>query len=204
MQVFRLPHEIIVPVYKSKLHTILPSELHDQGIELLVVKALWKLGTSATWRKRQAIAMQRNAIISTPLNSVDRPSMLSNFGTLYQRRYEQLGDVKVIDSAIRQQFKAVASISCDSTHRPAILMNFGISYLRPFERFGVREDIDFAIDQMLEAVTTSLTPLKSEDRAGLLINIENIYQSSWMVWGYNGFGRCNWTTPESSCFHSTQ
>ena len=98
--------------------------------------------------------MQRNAIISTPLNSVDRPSMLSNFGTLYQRCYEQLGDVKGIDSAIRQQFKAVASISCDSTHRLAILMNFGISYMRPFEQFGVRKDIDFAIDQMLELVPT--------------------------------------------------
>ena len=114
--------------------------------------------------------MQRNAIISTPLNSVDRPSMLSNFKTLYQRRYELLGDMKSIDSAIRQQFKAVDSISCDSTHRLAILMNFGISYMRPFERFGVRKDIDFSIDQMLEAVTTSLTPLKSADRAGFLTN----------------------------------
>ena len=175
-QALRIPHEIIV-LDKSQWRTLLPSELNNQGIELL--KRFENLGHIGDLEK--AIAMQRKVIISTPLNSADRPLMLSSLGTSYQRRYERFGDVKDIDSAISQQFKAVASIPRNSTRRPAILTNFGNAYLRRFERFGERKDIDFAIDQMLEALATS--PLKSAGRVGLLTNVGTLYQSRFEWFG---------------------
>ena len=135
-----LPHEIIVD--KSQWEALPPSELRERFKNLGHINDLEKV-----------IAMQRKALISTPLNSANRPLMLSSLGFSYQCRYEQFGDVNDIDSAIRQQSKAVASLSCDSTHRPAILTNFGNAYMCRFERLGERKDIDFAIDHMLEAVT---------------------------------------------------
>ena len=173
-QVLRLPHEIIVD--RSQLQT-LPSEIHDQGIELR--ERFERLGHIGDLEK--AIAMLRKAVISTPLHNANRPSMLSNLGTLYQRRYERFGDVTDINSAIRQQFKALASTPSDSTSRPAILTNLGDAHARRFQRFGERKDIDFAIDQVLEAVTTS--PLKSDDRARLLSNLGNHYQGRFEWFG---------------------
>ena len=162
---------------KSQRQTLLPSQLHDQAI---VLHARFE-NLRHISDLEKAIAMQRKAIISTPLNSADRPFMLTILGTLYLSRYELFWDVKDIDTAIRQQFKAVASIPRDSTHRPLILNNLGKAYLRRFERFWERKDIDSAIDQLLEAVTTS-TP-KSALRVGLLCIIGNAYQRRFERFG---------------------
>ena len=98
--------------------------------------------------------------------------MRSHLGNSYRFRYERFGDVKDIDSAIRQQSKVLASLPRDSTHQPRILMNFGNAYLCRFEwfeekedlalsckmrfgRFG-KEDIDSAIKQQLELVAFAL------------------------------------------------
>ena len=169
----RLLCEIIV----DKQNLPSSSELNNQGNKL--GKRFENSGQISYLE--EAIAMQRKAIIFTPLNSANRPLMLSSLGTSYRRRYDRFGDVNDIDSAIRQQFKAVASTPRDSTHRPSILMNFGNAYLRRFERFGERKDIDFAIDQMLEAVT--ITPPESADRAGLLSNIGNLYRRRFESFG---------------------
>ena len=79
-QVLRLPREIID---KSQRQTLLPLELHYRGIELQ--KCFENLGHISDLEG--AIAMQRRAIIFTPLNSANRPLMLSSLGTLYQHRY---------------------------------------------------------------------------------------------------------------------
>ena len=129
----------------------------------------------------KAIAMQRKSVIHTPLNSADRPLMLSNLGTSYLCRYERFWEVKDMDSAISQQLKAVNSIPRDSIHRHKILTSLGIAYGRRFERFGERKDVDFAIDRMLEAVATS--PLKSDNRAKILSALGNIYQRRFERFG---------------------
>ena len=123
-QVLIFSPEIILN--KSQWQNILPSELHWQGSALLErFKSLEKKSDM-----EEAIAMQRKAIIFTPLNSVDRPKMLSTLGISYRCRYEWFGfkDVKDFDSAIRQQIKALASVPRDSSDRPEILMNFGNVY----------------------------------------------------------------------------
>jgi hypothetical protein len=86
-------------------------ELHNRGIEFKLQERFQNL--------RHISDLEKKAIISTPLNSDDRPLMLSSLGNSYKYRYEQFGDVKYIDSVIviRQQFKAVASIPRDSTTR---------------------------------------------------------------------------------------
>lgn len=84
----RLPLEIIQD--KSQRQTILPLELHDQGVELL--RRFETLGHNGDLEK--AIVMLRKAIISTPLKNADRPSMLSSLGASYKCRFEHFGDVK--------------------------------------------------------------------------------------------------------------
>ena len=86
-QVLRLLHEIIVD--KSQQQTLVPWELHNQGIELRT--RFENLGLISDLEK--AIAMLRKAIIYTPLNSADRPLMLSNLGDSYLIRYERFGDL---------------------------------------------------------------------------------------------------------------
>ena len=174
-EVLRLPHKIILD--KSQRQPLTPLEIHDQGLDLLY--RFEHLGHISDLEK--AIELLRKAIISTPLNSADRPSMLSSLGSSYQFRYERFGDVKDIESAIRQLSKAHASIPRDSTRRPAILNTLGNAYGHRFNRFGERKDIDFAIEQMLEAVTTS--PLKSADRVKILNNIGNRYQTRFEWFG---------------------
>jgi tetratricopeptide (TPR) repeat protein len=175
VQMLRLLHEIIVD--NSQRQTLLPSELFDQGTELR--ERFENLGHISDLEK--AIAMLRKAIIFTPLNSADRPLMLSGLGASYQCRYEKFRDVKDIDNAIRQRSKAVASMPRDSTHQPEILINLGIAYTRRFERFGERKDIDSSIEQFLKVADS--VPLNSVHRPGLLRNLGNSYQYRFQVFG---------------------
>ena len=167
---FLFPCEIIID--KSRWQTLLPSArvLHNLGMDLQ--ERFENLGHISDLEK--AIAMHRKAIISTPLNSADRPLMFSNLGASYLCRFKRFGDVKDIDSAIRQQFKAVASISPDSEDRPAIFTNFGNACLSRFERFKERKDIDSAVELYLKAAAS--IPLESVHRPGILRNLGNSYQ----------------------------
>ena len=102
-QVLRLSCEIILD--KGQRQTQLPWELHKQGIELRARSENLRHISDL----EKGIAMQRKAIICTPLDSIERPLMLSSLGNSYRRRYERFGDVKDLKSAVRQQFIAVYS-----------------------------------------------------------------------------------------------
>ena len=174
-QVLRVPHEIIID--NSQWLTLPPSELLNQSIDLQ--ERFDDLGHINDLE--MAIAMQRKAIISTPLNNANRPLMLNGLGNSYLSRYDRFGDVKDIDSAITQQFKAVALIPRNSTHRPAILTAFGSAYLCRFERFGEMKDIDSAVEQQLKAAAS--VPFDSVYRPTILCNLGNSYRCRFERFG---------------------
>jgi hypothetical protein len=72
-------------------------------------------------------------------------------------RFEQLGDVKDTDEAIKHFREAVRLTPVDIPARPMYLSKLGFAFMRRFQWFGVVKDADEAINIMRDAVR--LTPL---------------------------------------------
>ena len=164
----RLPREIIVD--KSQWQTLSPLELNNQAIELRM--RYENLGHISDLKK--AIEMQRYAIVFTPLDSADRPIILSSLGSSYQCRFERFGERKDIESAVDQQLKAAASVPLNSVYRPDISRNLGDSYQCRFFEFGDIQDLESAIKHWHDALAP--IPLNHPSRHMILNNLGMSYR----------------------------
>ncbi|KIM91726.1 hypothetical protein PILCRDRAFT_811016 [Piloderma croceum F 1598] len=96
------------------------------------------------------------AVKLTDDQDAEKPGFLSNLGGSLRIRFESLGELPDIESAILNQQRAVDLIDDGNPHKQIVLSNLGASQLRRFERLGIHSDLDDAISNQLLAV--KLTP----------------------------------------------
>src|SRR6185437_11629103 len=89
----------------------------------------------------RAITLLKDVLTSMAPDSASRPRCLHSLGISYQSWFEQFGEVKDINLAIRYLQEAVDSTPLDSA-QASWLSNLGISYQTRFECSGDLKDID--------------------------------------------------------------
>jgi tetratricopeptide (TPR) repeat protein len=143
----------------------------------------------------KALALRRQALDVTPLDSSDRPAILNNLGNGLMARYERTGRLEDLEEAIRVFREAVEATPPGSPDRPGRLNNLGTGLSERYERTGRLEDLEEAIRVFREAVEA--TPPGSPDRPAILNNLGNglrlamSARGGWRTWRrrFGSFGK---------------
>ncbi|KAJ7136960.1 CHAT domain-containing protein [Mycena epipterygia] len=111
------------------------------------------------------------AVALTPDGHPDKPSQLNNLGNLLNSRFQRLGDLTDLQSAVLRFETAVALTPDGHPDKPSRLNNLGNSLLARFERLGDLDDLNQSIVRFEAAVT--LTPDGHPNKPSWLNNLGN-------------------------------
>ncbi|KAG9118911.1 hypothetical protein FRC07_006328 [Ceratobasidium sp. 392] len=91
-----------------------------------------------------AIACHTQAVDLTPDGHPDKPGFLNNLGSLWQRRFERLGELTDVDNAIACQTHAVGLTPDGHSDKPVCLTNLGNSHLARYKSPNRLVDLELA------------------------------------------------------------
>jgi hypothetical protein len=116
-----------------------------------------------------------DAVQLTPDGHPNKPSRLTNLGNSLWSRFEQLGDLKDINTSVVVKENAVHLIPDGHPDKPCLLNNFGNSLFRRFQQLGDVNDINKSVVVTEDAV--QLTPDGHPDKPSFLTNLGNSLSS---------------------------
>lgn len=139
--------------------------LADKG-EAAAQRAQQALGTDATERYNEAIALLRSALEMAPSVWPRRPWVLQNLGTALQLRGGSTGDVSDLNAAVEALEEARNSAPARDARRGLMLTRLRGAFSARFKFTGNTADQDRAIDVLEEEAATA-TPNTDPDRVEL-------------------------------------
>ncbi|KIJ56078.1 hypothetical protein M422DRAFT_151080, partial [Sphaerobolus stellatus SS14] len=116
-----------------------------------------------------AIANEQQALNLTPDDHPVKAGRLSNLGSSFRTRFDQLGQLEDLENAIANHQQALNLTPDDHPDKAMRLSNLGNSFTARFEHLGQLEDLDNAIANEQQAL--NLTPDGHPDKAITLSNL---------------------------------
>jgi tetratricopeptide (TPR) repeat protein len=117
----------------------------------------------------------------TPVGHPNRPASLHNLANVLWTRYEQLGDMEDLQSAIRLYHEALSLCPIGHPNRPKSLNNLASALQIRYSQLEEVEDLHSAIRLCQEAL--SLRPTGHPDRSSSLNNLANALQARYYANG---------------------
>ncbi|KIJ55821.1 hypothetical protein M422DRAFT_240443 [Sphaerobolus stellatus SS14] len=119
----------------------------------------------------QAVLKLQEALMLTPDEDPDKPSLLNNLGTSLLSKFEQTGDMTDLNESLLILQEAIQVTPNGQPDKPFLLNNLGNSLLTRFEQTGSMTDLNESILKFQEAV--HLTPDGDHVKPSLLNNLGN-------------------------------